>query len=130
MTACTVDIQTENGLPRRRYDVVQLIISSLQRVGRLVVPHAQAVVAGGDHGVNHLCHPFQVIGITGFDVHGQWHRNDPGNRLDGRDQALKGQGVAVRVTVGPGDSGAAGGDDGAAQARRLGYRGLGHSHAR
>ena len=51
MTAGTVDIQTKNGLPCRRYDVIQLIKAGLLRIYRLIVPLTKAVIPGRDQAI-------------------------------------------------------------------------------
>ena len=48
VAAGTVDRQAEEHLAGRRDDVVQLVVAGLLRVGRLVVPQAEAIEAGGD----------------------------------------------------------------------------------
>ena len=46
-----VDRQAKKHLPRGRDDVVEPVVAKLFAVGRLVVPHTQPVVAGGDQSV-------------------------------------------------------------------------------
>ena len=51
VAAGAVHRHAEEDLRRRRDDVVEFVVAGLQRVGRLVVPQAEAVVAGGDDAV-------------------------------------------------------------------------------
>ena len=51
MTACTVHVQAENRLPRRRHDVIKLIKASLLRIDRLIVPLTKAVIPGRNQAI-------------------------------------------------------------------------------
>src|SRR5262249_23468713 len=51
MAAGAVERQAKEHLAGRRHDVVQSLITGLLGVGRLVVPDAQAIVAGCNQGV-------------------------------------------------------------------------------